>query len=203
MKVGVLICDEAHFTQKFHECTCFAFFTSDCPNSVTNYTLLLNVSSRILVENGINTYHVLASERVSLTATAQRKSNSSNITDIVKPLNLYFIFLCSASKRWNATRCLKTKESITKSYIWNSSKVVKCLVQLVTENYEVLACSNRINIRIAGKGIVNQNFDQCVCVCVCVCTCMRVCVSVCICACVRAYVHPCVCSFCTCTATNV
>lgn len=134
----------------------FSIFVSDCPETPSNYTLLLNISSNVLVQDTETerTYHVLENEDVILTATAYLKNNSSNLTDFIKQSPFYFKFQyrnISAGKsgEWDLIKCLKDKSSATVKHSWSFGGRIECLVELLTEDNETLAC-NLTKIQIAG-----------------------------------------------------
>ena len=138
----------------------FSIFVSDCPASISsNYTLVLNISSNVLAQNGgIN--HVLQNENVILTATAYSNDNSSNFTDIIKQSPFYFKFQYRNSSlnkhgEWSSIKCLKDKSSATVKHSWNFGGNIECLVELLTEDNETLACSSIKSIQIAGNILLN------------------------------------------------
>lgn len=139
----------------------FSIFVSDCPATPSNYTLLLNISSNVLVQdNETEIYHVLENEDVILTATVYSKNNSSNLTDFIKQSPFYFKFQyrnISAGKsgEWGLIKCLKDKSSATVKHSWDFGGRINCSVELLTEDKKTLACISRI-IQIAGTYLLNN-----------------------------------------------
>ena len=125
----------------------------DCTlDPTSNYTLILNVSSRVLVHDG-NSSYVLAGEEVTLIATAY--NNSSNFTDSSNRSQVYYYnFECrhvsTGENIWNHINC---SEKSTAVQTWNTGGKVECSVQLLTQENEILAC-DATQIIIAGN-IIN------------------------------------------------
>lgn len=108
-----------------------------------NYTLVLNVSSQVLVEDE----YVLAGEEVTLIATA---SNSSNFTDLTNQSQVYYYnFQCRSRTfggEWYPINC---SEESTAVEVWYDGGEVECLVQLLTQDNITLAC-DKTQIKIVG-----------------------------------------------------
>ena len=119
-------------------------------NPTSNYTLLLNVSSRVLVRDG-NSNYVLAGEEVTLIATTY--NNSSNFTDSNNQSQVYYNFQCSNVSTGYIWYHINCSEGSTAMTIWHTGGKVECSVQLLTQDDDMLAC-NATQIVIAGNVLI-------------------------------------------------
>jgi len=110
--------------------------------------LTLNVSSDVLGQVDGSTY-VLVQENVSLIATAHLTDNSSYFADNHSHLHFRFQYRNLYREKWILINCSEGNLSATVVYSWNSSGEIECLVQLLTQDDEILACST-MKIYIAG-----------------------------------------------------
>ena len=122
----------------------------------SNYTLILDVSSRVLVQGEIYNY-ALAGEEVALVATVY--NNLSNFTDSNNQSQVYYYnFQCRSAStgNWYPINC---SEESTAVEIWNTGGRFECLVQLLTQDNKPLACDST-QIVIAGNILIQCNMTM-------------------------------------------
>ena len=130
----------------------FSIFVSDCTETSSNYTLLLNISSNVLAQDN-EVYHILENKNVILTAYS--KNNSSNLTDFIKQSSFYFKFqyryvTVEKNGNWSTIKCLEDKNnSATVNRSWDFGGRIQLVVELLTKENKTLACK-WTEIQIAG-----------------------------------------------------
>ena len=125
---------------------------SECDSQFSsNYTIILNVSSDVLVHHdGVN--YVLPNESVTLTATPHINNNA---IDFIIQSQFYYNFLCwDDDSKWTYKKCSNESTMVTSWKLGN----IECKVKMLTPNRTVLAC-NTTRIQIAGTVDSDMVFD--------------------------------------------